>query len=80
MEKDLVDGKIGEVGAYDLEFKEGKLQFKLSVAVKAGGVQLGDAGIHVAISADGVIDAIAKAIPGQWDDAALGLLKGALKA
>jgi hypothetical protein len=75
MEKDIVDGKIGEVGAYDLEFKQGQLKFTL-IASHAVGIE-GELAIKV--SADAVIDAIAKAIPGQVDDAVLGLIKQALK-
>jgi hypothetical protein len=74
MEKDIVDGKIGEVGAYDLEFKNGKLSFKVS-ALKSGV----SVSALVEAEADAVIDAMAKAIPGQIDDAVFGLIKAALK-
>jgi hypothetical protein len=74
MEKDIVDGKIGEVGKFDLEFKEGELRFVLDV----GKFGL-SAGMKVAVKAEDVIDAIAKAIPGQIDDAILQVLKAALK-
>lgn len=79
MEKDIVDGKIGEVGAYDVEFKGGKLVAKadLSVSEPIPGVEV-KAGVSISISAESVIDAIAKAVPGQIDDVLLGLLKGAL--
>lgn len=72
---DIVEGNIGEVGSYDVEFKNGKL----SAQVKAGahGVS-GVAGIE--IDANLVIDAIAKAIPGQVDDALLAVLKAGLGA
>lgn len=73
MEKDIVDGAIGKVGKYDLEFKEGELRFVLEV----GQFGLG-AGVKVAIKADAVLDAIAKAIPGQVDDAIFAVLKQAL--
>ena len=75
MEKDLVDGKLGELGQYDVEFKGGKLRGELKVA------KLGlSAGVVVEIDADQVLDALAKAIPGTIDDAVLGLAKAALKA
>lgn len=75
MEKDIVDGKLGSVGGYDLEFKGGKLMFKLNVSWNglAGEVAMG-------VDADGVLDALAKAIPGQIDDTVFALLKAALKA
>lgn len=76
MEKDIVDGKIGEVGAYDLEFKEGALKFTLLLASPFGV----EGELNVKVKADAVMDAIAKAIPGQVDDAVLGLIKSALKA
>ncbi len=75
MEKDIVDGKLGEVGAYDLEFKGGKLVAKIS-AGKAGI----SGGAFIEIDAEIVLDALAAAIPGTIDDAVLGLVKAALKA
>ena len=80
MEKDLVEGKIGSLGAYDVEFKEGKLVAKAGVSHEpVPGVAV-KADVSVEIGADAVIDAIAKKVPGQLDDALLGLLKAALKA
>lgn len=77
MEKDLVGGKIGEVGAYDVEFKGGKLLAKASL-----GKEFADLGVKVAsevsveLSASAIFAAIKKAIPGQYDDLVLdGLLK-----
>jgi hypothetical protein len=74
MEKDIVAGQIGAVGAYDLEFKGGKLSLK--VGVQHSGV---GADVVIWLESDAVLDALAKAIPGQLDDALLGMLKGALK-
>jgi hypothetical protein len=74
MEKDIVEGQIGAVGAYDLEFKEGELRF--IVKVGHSGVS---AEMKVALNSDGVIDAIKAAIPGQIDDAILDVAKAALK-
>lgn len=75
MEKDLAEGKIGSVGAYDLEFKGGKLTFKLSAGASGLSAMVG-----IEADADVVLDALAKAIPGHVDDALLGLMKSALKA
>lgn len=73
MEMDIAEGKIGEVGAYDVEFKGGKLVAKASAA---GGPVEAEA--VVKIDAGKVIDAIAVAIPGKVDDAVLALMKQAL--
>lgn len=75
MEKDILEGKIGEVGGYDLEFKGGKLVLKVDAAI-----DIGKAGFFAELEADKVLDALAKAIPGQWDDVALNGLKAILKA
>ena len=73
MEKDILDGQLGKVGKYDLEFKEGELRFVIEV----GGLGL-SAGVKVAVKASDVLDAIAKAIPGQIDDAIFAVMKQAL--
>lgn len=75
MEADLVSGPIGNVGSYDLAVKESKLSFKLDAKVAGDAVE---AGIVVSVSIVAVIDAIAKAIPGQVDDAIFAVLKAAL--
>lgn len=75
MEKDILDGKIGEVGAYDLEFKGGFLQFKLGIN-PGYGVEVD---LVAKISSDSLMDALAKAIPGQVDDAFFAVVKTALK-
>jgi hypothetical protein len=74
MEKDIVDGKIGNVGSYDVEFKDGKLKAQVA-ASPAEGVS---AGAFIEIDAAMVLDALAKAIPGTIDDALLGVAKAAL--
>lgn len=73
MEKDLVEGNIGKA-KYDVEFRDGKLVAELKYAH-----DLAEAGAFVHIPADSVLDAIAKAIPGQIDDAVIELIKKALK-
>jgi len=75
MEADILDGKIGAVGGYDLEFKGGKLAFVVDVAAP-GGLVSGKLGI--AVDAEAVLDAISKAIPGTIDDALLSVVKAAL--
>jgi len=75
MEKDIVDGQIGEIGSYDVEFKEGKLVAKIGLEKVGLGVNL-----QVSINSDAVIEAIKKAIPGQIDDAIFSLLQTALKS
>lgn len=75
MEADILDGKIGAVGGYDLEFKEGKLTFVVDVAAP-GGLVSGKLGLG--LDAGAVLDAIAKAIPGTIDDAIISVAKAAL--
>lgn len=75
MEADILDGKIGAVGGYDLEFKAGKLSFVVDVAAP-GGLVAGKLGI--AMDAGAVLDALAKAIPGTIDDAIISVAKAAL--
>lgn len=73
MEKDLLQGPIGEAGMYDVEFKGGKLIAKANAAA-----DFGTASILVSIDASKVIDAIAAAVPGKIDDVVLGVVKTAL--
>lgn len=74
MEGEIVGGSIESVGHYDVEFKGGKLMAKID-AEKSGV----SGGAYVAIDADIVLDALAKAIPGTLDDAIIGIAKAALK-
>jgi hypothetical protein len=74
-EKQIVEGNLGEVGKYDIDFKEGKLCVELTAAV--GPL---DAGLVVKLDAGKVLDALAKAIPGQIDDAFIAMAKQALGA
>jgi hypothetical protein len=73
MDKDIVDGNIGTVGKYDLEFKGGKLCLKINADVGYGAVTL-----DLDLNAEFILDALAKAIPGTIDDAILGVMKAAL--
>lgn len=74
MEKDIIDGKIGAVGAYDLEFKEGELRFVVKIS------HLGMiAELKLGIGADQVLDALAKATDTPIDDAIYNVIKQGLK-
>ena len=73
MEKEIAQGSIGSVGKYEVEFKEGKLVARMEAA---GGPL--EAGIVIKLDAGKVFDAIADAIPGKYDDVALGMIKAAV--
>jgi hypothetical protein len=75
MDKVLIDGKIGEVGKYEVDIKGGNLIVLASVSASPI-----DANVVVKVDAGIVLDAIAKAIPGKIDDALLAILKAALLA
>jgi len=70
---ELAQGNVGDVGHYDVKFENGKLVAKLDV--KQGVIE-GD--MSIKLDAGLVMDAIAKAIPGQIDDAIIGVIKAAL--
>ncbi len=74
MEADIVEGQIGSMGKYDVEFKAGKL-----VAKADASFSVGLAKIEISIDSDAIIDALAAAIPGKVDDAILNVVKSALK-
>lgn len=70
-DKDIVDGVFGgDIGSYDVEYKEGKF------VAKVGAGKFGvSAEMEVKIDAAAVLDAIAKAVPGQIDDSIIEVLK-----
>lgn len=72
---EIVSGQVGPETKYAVKFEGGKL-------VVSGGFdsKIFDAGLTLALDTDAVIDELAKAIPGQIDDAVLQLVKAALKA
>lgn len=74
MEKDIIDGQIGEIGAYDLEFKGGKLVGKVNAAHPVGI----NASMEVSLDAKLVFAAIKKAIPGNVDDVLIGVAEAAI--
>ena len=77
MEKDIVEGKLGEVASYDVEFKGGK--FRAEMKAGAHGIT---AGALIEVEAEVVVKKlIAKAkeaIKGPYDDAVLGLVENML--
>lgn len=76
MEIDIIDGQIGSVGSYDVEFKEGKLKGFIKVNSPVG--INGSLGIE--FEAAIIIEALKKAIPGQVDDAIFDVIKKALES
>lgn len=74
MEADIVDGKLGEVAQYDVEFKGGKLVAKIDAKHPIGV----EGGAYMAIDARAVKEAIKKAIPGKVDDIILDTVFGPL--
>lgn len=77
MDLEIVEGKIGEVGAYDVELKAGKLTAKIGITGPAGAVSG-----EMVVSIDGalLLDKIKAEIPGEVDDAFINILKGVLLA
>jgi hypothetical protein len=74
MEGQLAQGNIGAVGEYVAEFKGGKLVLKAG-AKPVEGVM---AAMSVEVEAKVIFAAIKAAIPGQVDDAILGVIEAAL--
>ncbi|HTL13061.1 MAG TPA: hypothetical protein VL588_11260 [Bdellovibrionota bacterium] len=66
MPNDIVEGKVGAVGEYDVKFEDGKLVADVGVGKFGVSAQVG-----VAIEAAAVFAAIKKAIPGTIDDLVL---------
>lgn len=71
--KDLVDGKLGSVGTYDVAFKDGALVVAITENDKFGATS-----ITRSIPAKQVLDALKAAIPGQIDDAVINTIEVAL--
>lgn len=72
-DKEIVGGKMGEVGEYELELKGNNV----CVTVKAG-VGPVKAGLTLELDSCALLDLIAKAIPGTLDDTLIALAKAAL--
>lgn len=73
MEAEIIKGEIGQIGKYDLAFKEGQLVLELDALLGKS-----SAGLVLRIDAKDVLEAIKKAIPGQIDDAVINVLEAAL--
>lgn len=76
MDKDLASGPIGQVGSYDVHFKDGKLIAKAELSLPPGESM----SVLVGVDSDKVLDAIAAAVPGKLDDLLIGIIKSALKS
>jgi hypothetical protein len=74
-DKEFAQGNLGQVGKYDVAFKDGALVIEVDA-----NVPVGSAGLLVKVDASKVLDAIAAAIPGKVDDAIIGIIKAALLA
>lgn len=72
-EKSLVDKQFGETDL-DLVWDGEKNCLKLTFGYDGKGV---NAGVYVDIESDYFLDKLAKAIPGEVDDAVIGMLKAA---
>lgn len=70
---DMVQGKIGTVGDYDIQFVEGKL-----VITAKANYGVGSTSVVQSLDAGAVLDALAKAIPGTIDDSIIGVIKAAI--
>lgn len=75
MEAKIISGPVGGAGKYSVDFKDGNLVAVLEVAE---GPFSGN--LLAKIDAGQVLDALAKAVPGQLDDAVIAVIKAALKA
>lgn len=70
VEKEIVEGKIGTLGEYDVEFKDGKLVALVAIgAPVAGGIVEIGGNVNLSVSAkplaDKLLDLAAKLIPGD---------------
>lgn len=70
---DLVEGKLGTVGDYELAVSSGKLV--VTINVKHGVIA---SGLSLELDALAVLDVLAAAIPGTIDDAIINVAKAAL--
>lgn len=72
---DVAKGKVGPELEYDVKVEGGKVK----VEAKYDGAQA-DVALAVSIDSDLLLDKLAAKIPGQIDDAVIGVIKAALKA
>lgn len=73
--KVLVSDPIGELGGYELAWKDASLIF--SINIKAGPLK-----VTTSVEVDSIeaLDEIAKAVPGKIDDAIINVAKAALQS
>jgi len=72
MEKELVNKELGGDLDLKIDFKDGKLMVSIVADMKGA-----DLGLSVAVDSDYFLDKLAKAIPGEIDDAVIGMIKTA---
>lgn len=72
---DLASGQVGPEMNWEVDLADGKVLLKSKYQGTQGGAEF-SANLDVAF----LLDELAKKIPGQFDDAVLGLLKAALQA
>ncbi len=72
-DKVLVSGPIGELGSYELAWKNSCLM--LSLGLKVGPLKMSNS---VELDSAEALDELAKAIPGALDDAVISVVKAAL--
>lgn len=72
---DVIDGKIGAEGQFDIKIEQGVVKFTAAHASK--GAELG---AFANVSVEYFLDKLKAAIPGPVDDVIIDVLKGAMKA
>lgn len=71
----MVEGNIGTVGNYDLEFKDGSIVGVVKIAqTPTAGVSV-SADVNISISAKAVLEAIKRAIPNALVDELITLIE-----
>lgn len=71
----LLDGQIGELGSYDVDFIGGKLVIVGNMDMGGG---IAKAGLNIQIDGEKIIDLITSKIPGKVDDYVGQILKAAV--
>lgn len=71
------DQALGKVGTIDIKLEKSKLVIDTKIKVEVAGLETG---LVVSVDSVVVLDAIAKAIPGQVDDSVIAVMKMALAA
>lgn len=71
MEKDLLDGKLGEVGTYELDLVNGMLVVKGGTNPSDIGYAKAEVGVNALAGVKAVVKKIEDAIPGEYDNLVL---------